>query len=255
LSRRSRPARADERACCGLRPHISRLEGVMSVQTSAPRSSRSTSKALAITVAAGPVLLLGALLWHPPLPGRLPDNDAVAEAVAADVTRWGLSHLAAAFAAAAVSVAFIVIRSYLRERGDGWFSAVGLALVVVGNTLYAVLPGMEFSALAAHETGTDIAAAQDALQPWFISVLVGGSVVFAAGTTLFAVAIVGSAPMGRIEAVVIAAALVVFGVSRVIPIGVVQFYVQPAAALLALLPLAAAISAGGRQRTSVVAGP
>jgi hypothetical protein len=209
---------------------------------------------MAITVAAGPVLLLGALLWHPPLPGRLPDNDAVAEAAAADVTRWGLSHLAAAFAAAAVSVAFIVIRSYLRERGDGWFSAVGLALVVVGNTLYAVLPGMEFSALAAHETGTDIAAAQDALQPWFISVLVGGSVVFAAGTTLFAVAIVRSAPMGRTDAVV-AAALVVFGVSRVIPIGVVQFYVQPAAALLALLPLAAEIWAGGRQRTSVVAGP
>jgi hypothetical protein len=226
----------------------------MSVQTSAPMSSRSISRAMAITVAAGPVLLLGALLWHPPLPGRLPDNDAVAEAVAADVTRWGLSHLAAAFAAAAVSVAFIVIRSYLRERGDGWFSAVGLALVVVGNTLYAVLPGMEFSALAAHETGTDIAAAQDALQPWFISVLVGGSVVFAAGTTLFAVAIVRSAPMGRTDAVV-AAALVVFGISRVIPIGVVQFYVQPATALLALLPLAAEISAGGRQRTSVVAGP
>ena len=133
----------------------------MSVQTSAPRTSRSTSKALAITVAAGPVLLLGALLWHPPLPGRLPDNDAVAEAAAADVTRWGLSHLAAAFAAAAVSVAFIVIRSYLRERGDGWFSAVGLALVVVGNTLYAVLPGMEFSALAAHETGTDIAVSKE----------------------------------------------------------------------------------------------
>ena len=40
-----------------------------------------------------------------------------------------------------------------------------------------------------------------------------------------------------------------------IPIGVVQFYVQPAAALLALLPLAVEISAGGRQRTSVVPGP
>lgn len=136
----------------------------MSVQSPASRSSRSTSKATAITVAAGPVL------------------------------SW-------AVAAAAVAVAFIVIRSYLRERGDGWFSAVGLALVVVGTTLYAVLPGMEFSALAAHETGTDIAAAQDALQPWFISVLVGGSVAFAA-------------------------ALVVFGVSRMIPIGVVQFYLQ-----------------------------
>lgn len=221
---------------------------------SAPKSSRSTSNAAAIIVAAAPILLLGALLWHPPLPGRLPDNDAVAEAAAADVTRWGLSHLAAAVAAAMVAIAFIVIQSHLRERGDAWLSAVGLGLVVAGSTLYAVLPGMEFSALAAHETGTDIAAAQDALQPWFISVLVGGSVMFAAGTTLFAVAIVRSAPKETTGALVIAVALVVFGVSRLIPIGVVQFYVQPAAALLALLPLAAEIWAGGRQRTSGVAG-
>jgi len=211
------------------------------------------SGARAVTVAAGPVLLLAALLWHPPLPGRLPDNDAVAEAVAADVTRWGMSHLAAAVAAAAIAVAFLVIRSHLRERGDGWFSAVGLALVVAGSTLYAVLPGMEFSALAAQENGTDIAAAQEALQPWFIAVLLSGSVLFAAGTTLFAVAVLRSGRMGRTEGVVIAAALVVFGVSRVIPIGVVQFYVQPVAALLALLPLAAEISAGRRQRAGGVA--
>lgn len=227
----------------------------MSAQASAPMSSRSTSNAAAAIVAAGPVLLLGALLWHPPLPGRLPDNDAVAEAAAADITRWGLSHLAAAIASAAVAVAFIVIRSYLRERGDGWFSAVGVALVVVGSTLFAVLPGMEFSVLAAHETGIDIASAQDAIQPWFITVLIAGSLVFAAGTTLFAVAVVRSAPMGRTAVVAIAVALVVFGVSRVVPIGVVQFYVQPAAALLALLPLAVAISAGGSHRTSVVAEP
>ena len=227
----------------------------MSAQASAPMSSRSTSNASAAIVAAGPVLLLGALLWHPPLPGRLPDNDAVAEAAAADITRWGLSHLAAAVASAAVAVAFIVIRSYLRERGDGWFSAVGVALVVVGSTLFAVLPGMEFSVLAAHETGIDIASAQDAIQPWFITVLIAGSLVFAAGTTLFAVAVVRSAPMGRTAVVAIAVALVVFGVSRVVPIGVVQFYVQPAAALLALLPLAVAISAGGSHRTSVVAEP
>lgn len=227
----------------------------MSAQASAPMPSRSTSKAAAATVAAGPVLLLGALLWHPPLPGRLPDNDAVAEAAAADITRWGLSHLAAAVASAAVAVAFIVIRRHLRERGDGWFSAVGVALVVVGSTLYAVLPGMEFSVLAAHETGTDMAAAQDAIQPWFITVLVAGSVVFATGTTLFAVAVVRYSPMGRAATEVIAVALVVFGISRVVPIGVVQFYVQPAAALLALLPLAAEISVAGRQRASVVAEP
>lgn len=40
--------------------------------------------------------------------------------------------------------------------------------------------------------------------------------------------------------VTIAAAQIVLGVSRLVPIGVVQFYLQPAAAL----PLAAEISAG-----------
>lgn len=204
----------------------------------------------AVTVAAGPVLLLGALLWHPPIPGRLPDHDAVAAAAAADVTTWGLSHLATAVAAAAVAGSFIAVRSYLRELGDGWFSAAGLALVVVGSTLYAVLAGMEFSMVAAHETGADLAAAQGALQSWFIPVLVGGSVMFAAGTALFALAVVRSAPVGRAATAAIATALVVFGVSRVIPVGMVQFYVQPVAALLALLPLAAEISSrsGGRAR-------
>ena len=32
------------------------------------------AKARALLVAAGPVLLTAALLWHPPLPGRLPDS-------------------------------------------------------------------------------------------------------------------------------------------------------------------------------------
>ena len=226
----------------------------MSTMTEQIRTTHNGDRAGAATVAAGPILLLGALLWHPPIPGRLPDNDAVAEAAAADITRWGLSHLAAAVAAAAIEVAFIVVRGYLRERGDGPISAVGLALVVAGSTLYAVLPGMEFGVLAAHETGADLAATQSAVQPWLVSVLVGGSVAFAAGTTLFAVAIVRSAPMGRTEVMVVATSLVVFGVCRVIPIGVVQFYVQPVAALLALLPLAAEISAGRRLRAGVVAG-
>jgi hypothetical protein len=34
---------------------------------------------------------------------------------------------------------------------------------------------------------------------------------------------------------------VIFGLSRVVPVGVVQFYVQSVAALVALLPLAVAI--------------
>jgi hypothetical protein len=210
----------------------------------------ATSRGRAALVAIGPLVLVGAMLWHPPLPGRLPDSEAVADAAAGDITRWGLSHLAAAIASAMIALAFIAVRGHLRQHGDHSLSAVGLGFVVAGSTLYAVLPGMEFSVLAAHETGADLAATQDALEGWFVTVLIGGSALFAVGTLLFAVAVVRSAAMGRSEAVLIAGALVVFGLSRLVPIGVVQFYVQSAAALLALLPIAAEISARTPRRAS-----
>jgi hypothetical protein len=200
----------------------------------------------ATLVAAGPVLLAAALLWHPPLPGRLPDSAGVADAAAADVARWGLSHVAAALASAAVAVAFLVVRGYLRERGDRSASAVGLGLVVVGSTLYAMLPGMEFAVVAADATGADLAATQASLESWFVAVLVLAAATFACGTALVAVAVVRTATLGRATTVLVASALVVLGLSRIVPVGVVQFQVQALAGLVALLPLAVAIGSTRR---------
>jgi hypothetical protein len=216
------------------------------METTLTNRSRTTdetpgAKVRALLVAAGPVLLTAALLWHPPLPGRLPDSAGVAEAASAGITRWGLSHLAAALASGAVAVAFVAVRGHLRERGDGSASAVGLGLVLIGSTLYAMLPGMEFAVVAAHETGADLAETQTALESWFVPILVVGAVTFAFGTVLFAVAVARAASFARLPTIVVAGALVVFGLSRVVPVGVVQFYVQSVAALVALLPLAVAI--------------
>ncbi|WP_328766076.1 hypothetical protein [Streptomyces sp. NBC_00286] len=158
----------------------------------------------------------------------------------------GLSHLAAVVASAAIALAFVAVRGFLCERGDGWLSAVGLGFVVIGSTLYATLPGMEFSVVAAHATGADLVATQDALVSWFVPVLLGGSLLFTVGTVLFAVAVTRTATFGLLATAVVGGALVVFGLARLVPVGVVQFYVQSAAALLALLPLAVAIGAGRR---------
>lgn len=91
-----------------------------------------------------------------PIPGRLPDDAAVAEAAAADLTPpgWGLAH-----ASAGIAVAFVAVREYLRAHG-GRPSALGLGAVVIGSVLYAVLPGLEFAHTAAHETGADMEAAR-----------------------------------------------------------------------------------------------
>jgi len=199
----------------------------------------TSGKGAAVATAAGPVLLLAAFLWHPPILGRMPDNAAVAEAASADLTRWGIAHLAAVVGSAAIAVAFVAVREYLRSYGDHRTSAFGLGAVVVGSVMYAVLPGLEFAHIAAHETGADMEATQAALQEWFLVFLLSGAAFFLLGAVAFAVAVARTAPLSGGLNAVVAGALVVFALSRLVPVGVVQFYVQPAAALLALLPLAA----------------
>ncbi|MFD4459757.1 hypothetical protein [Nocardia sp. NPDC058480] len=197
-----------------------------------------TERTLAVVVGSAPVLMTAALLWHPPIPGRLPDTAAIADHVAHDPTRWGLAHVAAAVASAVLILAFVAIRARLREAGDQRLSAAGLGLVVVAGTAYAMLAGMEFAALAAHEIGADPSAAQSVINPWFVAVLMTGGLSFALGMLGFAAAIRRTAVLGSRLTAVVVVAFVVLAVSRSVPIGVVQFGVQSAAALMALVPIA-----------------
>jgi hypothetical protein len=71
----------------------------------------------AIVVVVAPVVLLAAFVTHPYLSGRLPNDAEVAAAVAAGPTRWGAVHLATAVASGLIILAFLAVRSYLREAG------------------------------------------------------------------------------------------------------------------------------------------
>lgn len=191
----------------------------------------------AIVVVIAPVALLAAFVTHPYLSGRLPNDAEVAAAVVAGPTRWGAVHLATALASGLIILAFLAVRSYLREAGEDRFSALGVPFVVIGSTLFAFLPGMEFAPLAAAETGAttmEIEAAQDALASWFLSVLVIGALAFARAVSI---ATVGSRGVTR----VVVAALIVMAVSRFVPLAAVQFYVQGVAVVVALWPVAYAM--------------
>jgi hypothetical protein len=191
-----------------------------------------------------PAALLVAFVTHPYLSGRLPNDAEVAAAVAAGPTRWGAVHLATAVASGLIILAFLAVRSYLREAGEDRLSALGVPFVVIGSTLFALLPGMEFAPLAAAETGAtamEIEATQEALASWFLPVLVSGALAFAIGVSAFAraisIVIVGSRGLTR----VVVAALIVMAVSRFVPLAAVQFYVQGVAVIVALWPLAFAM--------------
>jgi len=195
-------------------------------------------------VVVAPVVLLAVFVAHPYLAGRLPDDAGVAEAVAAGPTQWGVVHLATALASGLLILAFLAVRSYLREAGEDRFSSLGVPFIVIGSTLFAFLPGMEFAPLAVAETGATtmaIEAAQEALASWFLPVLMTGALAFAIGVLAFAraisIATVGSRGLTRVVVV----ALIVMALSRFVPLATVQFYVQGVAVIVALWPLAYAM--------------
>lgn len=196
------------------------------------------SRAPAVAVAVAPLVLVAAFVAHPYIGLGPPDEVAVAVAAASDPFRWGIAHVMVAIASALLLVAFVGIRAYLGEAGDERWSTRGLPLVIVGGTLYALLPGMEFAALAAVETGGDVRAAQAAVEPWFFPVIVASGVTWAIGVVSFAKGLssIGPRTLGLPGFVVVA--LAAMGVSRMVPLTAVQLYVHGAAALIALWPLA-----------------
>lgn len=202
------------------------------------RNTTTTTGLQAALLAVTPVLLLAALVWHPYISGRLPNNAAVADAVAADTTRWGLVHLASGVAFGVVVLAFIAVRGYLRAAGEERWSGSGLPFIVIGSTLYTMLAGMEFAALAAAESGSDAEAVQAALVSWFTPVLATGGILFVVGTFGFVVGIARSGVLPPGLTALVIGGLLIMAVSRLVPLSTIQFYVQGLAAIVALWPLA-----------------
>lgn len=198
-------------------------------------------------VALAPVVLLIAFLAHPFL-ATLPDADGVARAVEGNPTRWAVAHLLTNVASALIALAFLAVRAHLQAAGEDRFSRVGLPFVVFGSVLYGFLPGLEFAPLAAARTGGDVVATLGAFEAWFAPVFVTSVVSFAIGVLAFARGIAVSRILGTRTTQTVVAALAVMAVARAVPLGVVQFHVQALAALVALLPLAAAMA---QQRSAI----
>lgn len=199
----------------------------------------TTARFRAAIVAVAPAVLLGGFAYHPYF--HHPDPAAIAAAVTSDTTRWGVAHLTVGVGSGLAVLAFLAIRSYLREAGEERWSALALPFIVMGSTLFTLLPGMEFAPLAAAATGGDVQAAQAALAPWFVPILLTGAVIFALGVLGFAMAIARSGVLTPGLTGLVVGALVGMAAARFVPLGAVQFYMQGAAAIVALWPMAHAM--------------
>jgi MFS family permease len=199
------------------------------------RTTRARYGAAAVALA--PAVMLAAFAAHPFI-ARLPDTAAVADAVETNTTSWGVVHLLTGVGSALIALAFLAIRAHLREVGEERFSTWALPWVIVGSALYGFLPGLEFAPLAAARTGGDVVAVQAALQPWFVLVLATSAITFAVGVLGFAKGIAASGLLNSPLTRVVVTGLVVLALTRFVPLAAVQFYLQAAAGLVALWPLA-----------------
>jgi hypothetical protein len=170
----------------------------------------------ATTVATAPVVLLAGIGYHPFI-ADLRDKEAVADALTADVTRWSIAHLVVAVAAPLIALALLAVAAVLRQRGEWRWSARSVPFVVVGSSLFALLPAMEITVLAATIAGADPVAVLLELDEWFVPLLLSGAVVFAVGAAFVARSVVSAAVLGRGMTVLVVTGLLVAAASRFLP--------------------------------------
>jgi hypothetical protein len=203
-------------------------------------SAQPTALARTAILVIAPAVQVFGHSYHPWIgnPGDAGFLARLAAAVAANPTRWAVAHLLVGIGSGLLALAFLGIRSYLREAGEERWTAWGLPFIVLGSTLFAMLPAMEFAPLAAARAGGDVAATQAALLAWFTPLLLASAIVFGLGALAFAAGVARSGVLSPTLTWVVIVALVVMAGARFLPVGAAQLYVGPVAGLVALWPLA-----------------
>ena len=202
------------------------------------RARRITAAA---TVAVAPLVLLAGIAYHPFI-ADLRDKEAVAAALTADVTRWSIAHLVVAVGAPLVALAFLAVAAALRQRGEWRWSTRSVPFVVVGSSLFALLPAMEITVLAATLAGADPVAVLLELDAWFLPVLLAGAAVFAVGALFLARSVLAAAVLGRGTTILVVTALIVTAASRFLPF-TPALLAGAAALVVALWPLVGPVAA------------
>ena len=194
----------------------------------------------AATVATAPVVLLAGIAFHPFI-ADLRDKEAVAAALTGDTTWWSIAHLVVAVGAPLVALAFLAVAATLRQRGEWRWSTRSVPFVVVGSSLFALLPAMEITVLAATLAGADPVAVLLELDAWFLPVLLAGAAVFAVGALFVARSVVSAGVLGRGTTVLVVSALVVTAASRFLPF-TAALLIGAVALVAALWPLVGTVA-------------
>ena len=206
-----------------------------------PPWSRARRLTAAATVGVAPLVLFAGIAYHPFI-ADLRDKEAVAATLTSDTTRWSVAHLVVAVASPLVALAFLAVAATQRRRGEWRWSARSVPFVVVGSSLFAMLPAMEIGVPAATVAGADPVAVLLELDAWFTPVLLSGAAVFAVGIAFLARSVVLAAVLGRGATTLVVSALTVAAASRFLPV-TAALIVGAGALVVALWPLVGQVAA------------
>lgn len=203
-------------------------------------NARRSARWGAVVLAGAPAVLLFGFAYHPWIGSPTDPGfyDRLASAVTADPNRWMVAHLAVGVGSGLLAIAFVALWNWLREAGENRLSGSALPFIIMGSTLFAMLPAMEFAPLAVAGWGGDIQATQSSMMRWFVPILFSGAALFLLGSVGFAVDVARSALLSRPWRGVAVAAMLVMAISRFVPLGVIQLYLQGLAGIVAFWPLA-----------------
>ncbi|WP_028648142.1 hypothetical protein [Nocardiopsis sp. CNT312] len=198
----------------------------------------------AVTMFTAPVALFAVILYHPFLAHTTVTAEGLAEVIAADPTRWSLTHVLAVVALALLALAFQGLHDMLREAGEERWSSFGLPLVTVALVFLAALAGKEPAVAAVSQAGTDVLALVQATRPSTVVMFLVSAVTFLCGALAFAMGAMRTVITGRTMTALVVVALVVLGLAMLTPLFTIG-YVIGAAAIVAFWPLAWAAVRGG----------
>lgn len=207
----------------------------------------NTDRLGAVATAAGPLMLLAGILWHPFIPD-LRNNADVVHHLQTNTTTWFGAHMLVALGAAVLLLGFLAIRTHIRTTvGREAWTGRAIAPLVISTALFVMLPAMEIGMLAVDKAGGDLLATQNALDTWFTPILLVGTLIFAVGSIMFAVGVHRARVLPTAASWTVLVAFVVSALSRIpftaaLLVGIVALNV-------AMMPLAWTMwKAGSAQR-------
>jgi hypothetical protein len=184
-----------------------------------------------------PLALLIGFAYHPYV-GNIIDSSEVADTINDDPDRWALATVIIAVALGALVVALTALRHELRSRADERWSVYAVPLSIFGAATFAAALGTDITAAAVANSGGDVVAVLDAVEPWTNAIYGIGGIAFSLGLLGLAIATYRGKALGSSQLdLVVAIAFLVVAVGNLVPQSIAE-YVIVVALCVAMWPFA-----------------